>query len=137
MLPARMVQAMNLPSWIIVALGLLIQAQPSWSADSAVMEQRRSYLLSGMRAEREKLRTGHAILMGEHVIHSPDVQNFRVPVRYEIAFDYDASSFRYTQSDFVPHVAPSRPPRVKAANPDRPDLGQGKTTKGVGLLPNT
>ena len=120
--------------WSIQLFGLRL-AIYSLIVAGTVAEDRcheaRSFLLSGIRAEREKLRSGHAILTGEHVIHSPDVQNFRVPVRYEIAFDYDASSFRYTQSDFVPHVAPSRPPRVKAANPDRPDLGQGTTTKGV------
>ncbi len=91
----------------------------------------RSFLLSGMRAEREKLRSGHAILIGEHVIQSKDIENFRVPVRYEIAFDYDSRSFRYTQSDFSPNALPARPPRVKAANPDRPDVGRGKTAEGV------
>ena len=42
-----MVQAMNLPSWIIVvALCLLTQATPSWSADDAVKEKQRRFLLT-------------------------------------------------------------------------------------------
>ena len=100
-LPARMVQAMNLPSWIIVTLGLLIQAQPSWSADSAVMEQRRSYLLSGMVAEREKIRSGHVVITGEHSSSSSDTEEFRFPVRYEIYFDRTASKYRYSQLDYI------------------------------------
>ncbi len=126
----RIVVFMNIRAWIIVTLYLLPQATPLWSADDSVAEKHRNYLIAGMRAEREKLRSGHAILTGEHAINSPDVQGFRVPVRYEIAFDYDSRSFRYTQSDFSPHAIPIRPLRVKAANPDRPELGRGKTTEG-------
>ena len=128
MLPARMVQAMNLPSWIIVALGLLIQAQPSWSADSAIMEQQRRFLLSGMRAEREKLRSGQVVMTGEHWSNTTlTLGMMRLPVRFEVYFDHDSRSYRYTQQDYEPYATEGMEPQMKARLLARSDLQDRKS----------
>ena len=130
-LPARMVQAMNLPSWIIVALCLLTQATPSWSADDAVKEKQRRFLITGMRAEREKLRSGHAILTGDHWSHTPVLGRQRLSVRFDVYFDHDSRSYRYTQQDYEQYATAGMDPKMKARLLARSDLPHGITPEGV------
>ena len=98
---SRIVVVMNIRLWIIVTLGLLPQATPSWSADQSMAEKRRSYLLTGMRAEREKLRSGQVVMAGDHWRDSTVLGKFRISVRFEVSFDNDARVYRFTQRDYV------------------------------------
>ncbi len=66
--------------------------------------QRRSYLFAGMRSGREMLRTGRVVMLGEHYKKWKGDQEFRVPVRYEIVFNRDSLSFRFTQNDYKPEA---------------------------------
>ena len=128
----RMVQAMNLPSWIIVvALCLLTQATPSWSADDAVKEKQRRFLITGMRAEREKLRSGQVVMVGDHWRHSSVLGKFRISVRFEISFDNDARVYRFTQRDYVQYESTSMTSQRKEKQWSRNDLPHGTTPEGI------
>ena len=122
---------MNIYPWLIVTLGLLPQATLAGSADSPVAEKRRSYLLTGMRAEREKLRSGQVVMTGEHWSTWPALGTVRLSVRFDVYFDHDSRSYRYTQRDYVPYVSEGLDPQAKARFLTRSDLPHGTTPEGV------
>ena len=130
-LRSRMVRVMNLPSWVIVVLCLLTQARPSGSADRSVAEKRRSYLITGVQAEREKLRSGQVVMTGEHWSTWPALGTVRLSVRFDVYFDHDSRSYRYTQRDYVPYVSQGLDPQTKARFLARTDLPHGTTPEGV------
>ena len=133
-LPDRIVKAMNLPSGIIVALSLLTQAQPFASADDANVEKQRSYLISGMRSERDKLRSGQVVMTGEHWSTWPALGTVRLPVRFDVYFDHDSRSYRYTQRDYQLYASDGMEPQLKAQLLTRSDLPHGTTPEGVEWL---
>ena len=133
-LPARMVQGMNLPSWIIVTLCLITQSQLPASADDAVVEKQRIYLLTGMRAEREKLRSGQVVMSGEHWSNTTvSLGMMRFSVRFDVYFDHDTKSYRYTQRDYLPQGTLGMDPRWKTSLLARSELPRGTTSEGVVL----
>lgn len=62
----------------------------------------RDFLLSGMRSEREKLVAGRTVIRGEHLYRSKAIGECRVPVLFDIAFDYKSKLFRHCRSDYRP-----------------------------------
>ncbi len=130
-LRSRIVIVMNIRLWIIVWLCLFSHATRVWSADQSLVEKRRSYLLTGMRAEREKLRSGQVVMTGDHWRHSSVLGMFRISVRFEIAFDRDSRSSRYTQHDYVQYNATRMAPERKDKQWNRSDLPHGTTPEGV------
>ncbi len=122
---------MNLLSSIIVALCLLTPAQPPASADDAVVEMHRRFLLTGMRAEREKLRSGQVVITGEHWSNTTvSLGMIRFSVRFDVSFDHDSRSYRYTQRDYLPQGTRGMDPQRKTSLLARSELPRGTTLKG-------
>ena len=123
---------MNLLSSIIVALCLLTPAQPPASADDAVVEMHRRFLLTGMRAEREKLRSGQVVITGEHWSNTTvSLGMIRFSVRFDVSFDHDSRSYRYTQRDYLPQGTRGMDPRWKTSLLARSELPRGTTPEGL------
>lgn len=121
---------MKVHLWIIVTLCWLSWLTSSRAADDPHLQERRRFLLSGMRAEREKLRSGQVVLLGEHSKRSTEVGEYRLPVRFEVAFDHDAQKYRYTASDHAAIDATGVDPKLKAQSVDQ-GLPHGKTPEGI------
>ena len=125
---------MKHPTWIIAALYLLSSISAVGSADDSVDAQRR-FLLTGMRAERDKLRSGQVIITGEHWGKTTRTLGMmRLPVRFDVYFDHDLRSYRYTQQDYEAQDAKFVDPRLKATLLARKDLPRGTTPDGVEWL---
>ncbi len=117
------------PTWIIAALCLLSSISFAGSADDSVGEKHR-FLISGMRAEREKLRSGRVEMLGEYSKPSKDFPEFRVPVRFLYLFDHDQSRFRHETRDFRPKIIkPIRSKRLDDAT-ENSELPRGVTAAG-------
>ena len=94
-------------------------------------DTQRRFLLTGMRAEREKLRSGQVVMTGEHWSTWPALGTVRLSVRFDVYFDHDSRSYRYTQRDYVPYVSEGLDPQAKARFLTRSDLPHGTTPEGV------
>ena len=101
-------------------------------ADEAELrDTQRRFLLSGMRAEREKLRSGQVVMTGEHWSNTTlTLGMMRLPVRFAVYFDHDSRSYRYTQQDYEPYATEGMEPQMKARLLARSHL-QGTTPEGV------
>ena len=131
-LRSRIVVIMNIRLWIIVWLCLLSHMATLWSADQSLAEKRRSYLLTGMRAEREKLLSGHVIMSGEHWKTTQKLGNIRVSVKFELAFDKEARLYRCSQRDFAQYVLTGLTPVQKTTLlASRSSLPHGTTPEGI------
>ena len=129
---SRIVVVMNIRFWIMVWLCLFPRATRLWSADQSVAEKRRDYLLSGMRAEREKLRSGQVVITGEHWSNTTvSLGMMRFSVRFDVYFDHDTKSYRYTQRDYLPQGTRGMDPRWKTSLLARSELPRGTTPEGV------
>ncbi len=95
------------------------------------VSEKRSYLIAGMRSEREKLRSGHVVLKGEHWRKSMELGEFRIPVRFEVAFDHDSRSVRFTQLDYAQYSTATMSPQEKASYWERADVPHGTGLNGV------
>ncbi len=83
--------------FLLVAINTTIWGQERGSIDD--LDQWK-YCVSGMRANRGRLRTGRVLMLGEHTLPSNRVEGLQVPFRYEIIFDHNAASYRYSQRDY-------------------------------------
>jgi|GEM_PF-2670266 len=93
--------------------------------------EKRSYLVAGMRSEREKLRSGQVVLKGEHWRNSKELGEFRISVRFEVAFDHDAHSYRFTQHDYAQYSTAKMSPQEKADYWERTDVPHGTSPNGI------
>jgi hypothetical protein len=127
---SRIVVIMNIRLWIIVWLCLLSHTTRLWSTDDSVAEKRR-YLAAGMRAQRESLRSGHVVMLGEHTRQSADFSDFRVPVRFRYYFDHDALTYRHETRDYTA-IKTEVVKKNKLSVPENHQrLPHGVTDKGV------
>ena len=95
------------------------------------LNDQRRFLLTGMRAEREKLRSGQVVITGEHWRTSRVLGEFRISVRFDIAFDHDSRSYRYTQRDYEQYIATEMTPQDKLAAMEPIDQPHGTTPEGI------
>ena len=98
----------------------------------SVTESSRDYIFTGMHAEREKLRTGHVMMHGEHWRTARKMGEYRVSVQFELAFDNDARTYRCTQRDFAQYDMTGLTSELKAKLlRSRPSLPHGTTPEGI------
>ncbi len=121
---------MKLPSWIKVTLCLLSQSGSLATADDSVAEKCR-FLAAGMRAEREKLRSGQVEMRGEHSHLSREFPNFRVPVRFRYDFDHTSRRYRHETRDYIPYDMNASDAGYLADEKANRDLPHGVTAKGI------
>ena len=77
----------------------LSQITHSFAGGNSNNESNRSYIISGMRAEREKLLTGQLVMRGEHLVRAKGEAGFVVPIQFHLVFDHVTSSYRYNQTE--------------------------------------
>ncbi len=98
--------------------------------DDELVLKKRLFVAAGMRAEREKLRSGHVIYSGEHASHSKDIPNYRVPVRFEYYFDHESRRFRHQTRDYRPFRNDTDESKKLAATRQEKQLPHGVTSDG-------
>lgn len=101
--------------------------------DDELVLKKRLFVAAGMRAEREKLRSGHVIYLGEHTSHSvdiPDIPEYRVPVRFEYYFDHESRRFRHQTRDYRPFKTDTDIAKQLAKTRQTKDLPHGVTSDG-------
>ena len=111
---------------------LLHFAVPSMSDEADLRETQRQFLLTGMRAEREKLRSGQVVITGEHWSNTTvSLGMMRFSVRFDVYFDHDSKSYRYTQRDYLPQGTRGMDPQRKTSLLARSELPRGTTPEGL------
>ena len=103
-------------------------------ADTASKNEELRFLISGMRSERVKIRTAEVIVTGDHWTKSKVLGEFRIPVRFEIAFDLDSQLYRCDQRDYIQYNTSTMTPQEKATRWGRSDLPHGTTAEGVNWI---
>ena len=117
---------------LFLMLALWPASTPTMGDESELCDTQRRFLLTGMRAEREKLRSGQVVITGEHWSNTTvTLGMMRLPVRFDVYFDHDSRSYRNTQRDYVPWGSQGMEPQMKARLLARSDLPRGKTPEGV------
>ncbi len=119
----------NVPVWFL----LVFTFHPflSRADDSDTSQARRQFLMVGMRAEREKLRSGQVVITGDHWRTSPELGEQRLPARFDVWFDLDAQKFRFTQRDFEQHPSQGMDPRKLERLLKHTSYPRGSTSQGV------
>ena len=79
----------------------MFQSLHAIAEDQASKESSRTYVISGMRAQREKLVSGHLIMRGEHVIRAKGELEHVDPIRFEISFDHASKSYCHKHSEVI------------------------------------
>lgn len=116
---------------VVLILLILIYTSDVMADDVERMDSQRRFLLTGMRAEREKLRSGQVVITGEHWRTTPKLGMQRLSVRFDVYFDHDARTYRYTQRDYEQYATEGMEPQLKMHLLSHPDLPRGTTTDGV------
>lgn len=115
-----------------VIVAILHASADSMADELELREAQRRFLISGMRAEREKLRSGQVVITGEHWSDTTlTLGMIRLPVRFDVYFDHDSKSYRYTQRDYEPYDSKGMDPQMKARLLKRSVLPHGTTPEGV------
>jgi hypothetical protein len=104
---------------------------PSMADEVKLRETQRRFFLAGMRAEREKLRSGQVVITGEHWSNTTvSLGMMRFSVRFDVYFDHDTKSYRYTQRDYLPQGTRGMDPQRKTSLLARSELPRGTTSEG-------
>ncbi len=112
-------------------MSVILFAMPISADETERLQAQRRFLLTGMRAEREKLRSGQVVITGEHWNTTPALGKQRLAVRFEVYFDLDSRRYRYTQRDYVQYQTAGMEPQTKASLWGNPDLPKGTTADGI------
>ncbi len=108
---------------------ILLQGVKTVRSEDGVAEKRR-YVAAGMRAEREKLRSGQVEMRGLHSKITAAYPEYRVPVRFLYEFDHDRLRYRHETRDYMPMTVNLIQSKLMAEAKANLDLPRGVNAKG-------
>ncbi len=114
---------------LLITVALLTCRAGIQAADLSEASSLSEFVMGGMRAERDAIRSGIVTITGSRSENGKAWGTFNVNVKYVVSFDYDKNLFRFDESDYRMVWADS--PGVKPVDESMTsNLPEGKDASG-------